>query len=164
MRASIIFHIYYLINPPLWPQSTIHPFPLTMPPHPMGHPHKWVFWVSSPVAGCHPCGHPPLLSWSLTWSHCASSSGPTLQCEASHPLWPTYWFRTVLSRKKGKTRGGKGQERERKGCVQFLTPTENDCSLSPQSTIFYSMFTVLRRLGVEGGIQRGMENMCSQKR
>ena len=68
--------------------------------------------------------------------------------------------------RQGKERGGKGQERERKCCVQLLTPLKltSVCSLSPQSTIFYSMFAVLRWLGVEGGIQRGMENMCSKKR
>ena len=116
----------------------------------------------------------------------SSFSGPTLTCEAAHLLWPTFGFRTGLSRKRrqagegegregagkgrdgrqGKERGGKGQDRERKGRVQLLTPLKltSACSLSPQSTIFYSVFTVLRWLWVEGGIQRGMENMCSKKR
>ena len=43
------FLYYYLINPPLCTQSTMHPFPLTMPSHPTSHHHKWVFWFPLPV-------------------------------------------------------------------------------------------------------------------
>ena len=47
-RLPSSFLYCYLINPPLWTQSTMHPFPLTMPPRLMGQPHKWVFWVPLP--------------------------------------------------------------------------------------------------------------------
>ena len=87
----------------------------------------------------------------------SSFSGPTLMCEAAHLLWPTFGFRTGLSRKRwqagegegregagkgrdgrqGKERRGKGQERERKSHVQLLTPLKltSACSLSPNQLI-----------------------------
>lgn len=65
-----------------------------------------------------------------------------------------------------KVRGSERQEREREKekeeLCAFLKLT-NACSLSTQSvdqsTIFYSMFIVLRGLGLEGDIQRIEENM-----
>lgn len=87
----------------------------------------------------------------------SSFSGPTLMCEAAHLLWPTFGFRTGMSRKRqqagegegregtgkgrdgrqGKERRGKGQERERKSHVQLLTPLKltSACSLSPNQLI-----------------------------
>ena len=128
----------------------------------MGHPHKWVFWVSSPAPGCHPCGHPPLLSWSLTWSHCASSPGPPCSVRLPTLRGPPTGLGLYCPGRRGRRGEGRGRKGKGRAVCSFWHHLKmtGACSLSPQSTIFYSMFTVLRRLGVEGGIQRRFKKTC----
>ena len=45
----------------------------------------------------------------------SSFSGPTLMCEVTHLLWPTFEFRAGLSRKRWQAREGEGREGAGKG-------------------------------------------------
>ena len=59
----------------------------------------------------------------------SSFSGPTLTCEAAHLLWPTFGFRTGLSRKRRQAGEGKGREGAGKGKEEPCAasdPTETD--------------------------------------
>ena len=76
-------------------------------------PMSGLFWVPTPMPGCHPCGHPLFPTLSLTWSHCAPFSAPALQCEL-----PTFCVPLTglgLDYPGGQGRGRKREGRGRKG-------------------------------------------------
>ena len=133
--------------------------------------HSHLAWVPTLMPGCCSCGHFPLPTQSLTWSHCASllCLHPSLCACPPSVTPPPNGFRTGLSRKgrqggRGKMEGGgrKGKGRAL-GSFWYQLKLISACSLSAwttdQLTICYSTFIVLRQLGVEDGMQRGVKNI-----
>ena len=85
----------------------------------------------------------------------SSFSGPTLMCEAAHLLWPTFGFRTGMSRKRWQAGEGEGREGAGKGKEEPCAasdPTETDQCVQPfsqstdHSATFNSTLMVLRQL------------------
>ena len=128
MLASNIFHMYYLISPSLWAQSMIHPFPLMMPPHPQATPTSEHFGFPHPCPAAIPANTLPSLL-GLWFGATVLLSGPTQTCEAAHFLWPTFGFRTGLSRKRWQAGEGEGREgagKGKEGLCAASDPTETD--------------------------------------
>ena len=141
------------------------PFPLTMPLTPWATPTSECFGFPHQRPAAIPVGTLPSFLGLLTWSHCASSPGPPCSVRLPTLRGPPTGLGLYCPGRTGRRGEGRGRKGKGRAVCSFWHHLKmtGACSLSPQSTIFYSMFTVLRRLGVEGGIQRGMENMCSKK-
>ena len=119
-------------------------------PSPYRPPHKWAFWVLSPMPGCHPCGHPPLPTRSLTWSHCPPSLAPPWCVRLTTFCGPPAGLGPEEMEGKGRRGEGRGKKEKRRAMASFwyqliLTSV---CSLSPQSAeqsaTFHPTFMVLR--------------------